>query len=68
MIHRPLLEPQFDVLLDGIAGRRRLLILHDRAQGLGDTFQFVRYAPLVKQRGGKVILACQEPLLRLLAG
>jgi len=36
-------------------------------QGLGDTLQFIRYAPLVKQRGGKVIVECQPSLLRLLA-
>jgi hypothetical protein len=36
--------------------------------GLGDTLQFVRYAPLVQQRGGKVLVLCQRPLLRLLAG
>jgi hypothetical protein len=29
--------------------------------------QFIRYAPLVKQRGGRVIVECQESLLRLLA-
>lgn len=35
-------------------------------QGLGDTIQFIRYAPFVKQRGAHVILQCQQPLLRLL--
>ncbi len=37
-------------------------------QGLGDTIQFVRYAPLVKHRGGTVVLASQKALLPLLAG
>lgn len=36
-------------------------------QGLGDTIQFVRYAPLVRQRCAKVILECQKPLIRLLS-
>ncbi len=36
-------------------------------QGLGDTLQFIRYAPLVKQRGGTVIVQCQRLLLRLLS-
>jgi len=47
--------------------RRRRILLHAE-QGLGDTLQFVRYAPLVQQRGGFVILECQPPLVRLLAG
>jgi tetratricopeptide (TPR) repeat protein len=36
-------------------------------QGLGDTIQFVRFAPFVKQLGGRVILACQSALLPLLS-
>jgi tetratricopeptide (TPR) repeat protein len=37
-------------------------------QGMGDTIQFVRYAPLVASRGGKVLLQCHDELLRLLEG
>ncbi|HLJ96150.1 MAG TPA: tetratricopeptide repeat-containing glycosyltransferase family protein [Gemmataceae bacterium] len=36
--------------------------------GFGDTLQFVRYAPLVQQRGGNVVVLCQRPLVRLLSG
>lgn len=42
------------------------VLLHAE-QGLGDTLQFVRYAALVKQRGGKTVVACQKPLMPLLA-
>ena len=34
---------------------------------LGDTIQFIRYAPLVAEFGGKVIVECQEPLVRLIS-
>jgi hypothetical protein len=35
---------------------------------LGDTIQFIRYAALVKQRGGTVVCECQPKLVSLLAG
>jgi hypothetical protein len=35
-------------------------------QGFGDTIQFVRYAPIVAERGGQVVLQCQAELFRLL--
>jgi hypothetical protein len=35
-------------------------------QGLGDTIQFARFIPHVKELGGRVILACQPALLRVL--
>jgi Flp pilus assembly protein TadD len=41
-------------------------ILLDAEQGLGDTIQFARYAPLVKSRVGRVVLRCQKPLGALL--
>lgn len=37
-------------------------------QGLGDTLQFCRYAPLVAQRGARVLLQVQTPLASLLQG
>jgi FkbM family methyltransferase len=42
-------------------------ILLTAEQGFGDTIQFSRYASLVAQRVGSVVIACQKPLLRLLA-
>jgi Tfp pilus assembly protein PilF len=52
-------------LWDGSPLKGHAILLHAE-QGLGDTLQFIRYAPLVKERGGKVIVECQPPLLRLL--
>ena len=37
-------------------------------QGLGDTIQFARYAPLVTKLGAKVLLEVQPPLAQLLRG
>jgi len=51
---------------DGGPLQGRTILLHAE-QGLGDTLQFVRYAPLVRARGGRVLMVCQPPLLRLLA-
>ncbi len=42
----------------------RTILLHSDA-GLGDTIHGIRYAPLVHARGGRVVIACQEPLVRL---
>ena len=43
-------------------------ILLQAEQGLGDTLQFARYAPLVEARGGRVVLSVQNPLKPLLQG
>lgn len=48
-----------------LAGRT---ILVHAEQGFGDTIQFVRYAPLVAQRGGRVVFEGPEKLARLLEG
>jgi Tfp pilus assembly protein PilF len=48
-----------------LAGRTLLLLSE---QGLGDTLQFARFVPLLKARGGKIIVQCQPALCHLLAG
>ena len=48
-----------------LEGERILLYAE---QGLGDTMQFVRYVPLVSERGGEVVLEVQPALHDLLAG
>jgi Tfp pilus assembly protein PilF len=52
-------------LWDGSPLDGRTILVHAE-QGLGDTLQFLRYLPLVHQRGGRVIFLCQPPLTRLL--
>jgi tetratricopeptide (TPR) repeat protein len=47
--------------LDG----RTLLVYSE--QGFGDTIQFVRFVPKIKDLGGRAILTAPRPLLRLLA-
>jgi tetratricopeptide (TPR) repeat protein len=43
-------------------------ILVGADEGLGDTIQFVRYVPMLAERGARVILVVQEPLQSLLSG
>lgn len=62
LTNRPLLQPQWNGF--PIEGRRILLIAE---QGHGDTFQFLRYARLLKARGATVIFECPEPLVKLLS-
>ncbi|HET6880903.1 MAG TPA: DUF6165 family protein [Pirellulales bacterium] len=52
-------------LWEGSPLQGKTILLHAE-QGLGDTIQFVRYAPLVRERGGRVVLACQRSLVPLL--
>lgn len=49
---------------ESVAGRRLLLYAE---QGMGDTLQFVRYAPQLAAQGAEVWIECQAPLARLLA-
>lgn len=46
--------------------RGRTILLHFE-QGFGDTLQFIRYARLVKEQGGRVVVLCQPPLVRLIS-
>jgi tetratricopeptide (TPR) repeat protein len=45
---------------------RRTILLHAE-QGLGDTILLIRYALLVKERGGRVVFECPKALGQLLA-
>ncbi len=69
-------HPRFAFSLDDLPGRRwhggdpllgRTLLLFAE-QGLGDTLQFCRYAPLLRARGARVLLQVPPPLVPLLQG
>lgn len=58
---RPFSQP----LWDGSDLAGKTILLHAE-QGFGDTIQFARYATLVAQRGGNVIIECQAHALKRL--
>ncbi|MDY7007566.1 MAG: tetratricopeptide repeat protein, partial [Cyanobacteriota bacterium] len=52
-------------LWDGSNFQEKTLLVYTE-QGLGDSIQFIRYIPLVKKLGGRVIVGCNEAGLKLL--
>ncbi|MBP0008550.1 MULTISPECIES: tetratricopeptide repeat protein [unclassified Roseofilum] len=58
--HRPVYQPRWNG--DPFVGRTLLLYCE---QGFGDCIQFLRYLPLVQERGGKTILECPRLLMGL---
>ncbi|WP_019503036.1 tetratricopeptide repeat protein [Pseudanabaena sp. PCC 6802] len=51
---------------DGSDFRDRTLLIYAE-QGHGDLIQFIRYVPLVRDKGGRVLLACPQELISLCA-
>lgn len=52
---------------DGSPLSGRTILVHSE-QGIGDAIQFIRYIPLVKANGGRVIFECQKELMTLING
>ena len=55
-------------LWDGSDVSGRTILLHSEKgfEGFGDTIQFIRYAPLLAERGAKVVVECQKELTSLI--
>jgi tetratricopeptide (TPR) repeat protein len=51
---------------DGKPLQGRTILLHAE-QGMGDVLQFIRYAQLVRDSGGRVVVSCPGLLLKLLS-
>jgi tetratricopeptide (TPR) repeat protein len=51
---------------DGSDPAGRTILIHTE-QGYGDTFQFLRYVPMLADRGAKVIVECNHSLVKLIA-
>jgi tetratricopeptide (TPR) repeat protein len=63
MVPRPFTQPRWD----GSSLQGKTILVYAE-QGLGDTIQFARYLPMVKERGGTVLFESQPSLVPLLAG
>ena len=61
MARREFAQPRWH----GEAGSGQTLLVHAE-QGLGNSLQFCRYAPLAAERGLRVVVEVQKPLARLL--
>lgn len=51
---------------DGVASLHGKTIFLYAEQGLGDTFQFIRYAAMIKKQGANIIAEVQKPLVNIM--
>jgi len=63
LTNRPLIQPQWNGF--PLEGRTILLITE---QGFGDVLQFIRYAPILKSQGARVVFECPDKLIKLVTG
>jgi tetratricopeptide (TPR) repeat protein len=65
---RPTIGPRFaQPIWNGEDLHGKTILIHAE-QGVGDTIQFIRYVPMLAERGAQILLVCQPELTRLLAG
>jgi Flp pilus assembly protein TadD len=67
LANRPLLFDLAQAVWTGAPLDGKTILLYCE-QGLGDTIQFARYIPMVKARGGRIVVACPSALRRLFEG
>jgi Tfp pilus assembly protein PilF len=60
----PIRKIDAGVMWDGSPFAGKTLFVYEE-QGMGDTLQFIRYLPLVKQLGGHIIFEVLTPMIRL---
>ena len=65
--HQPLPASQLLPVLDTIEDLHGVRILATHEDGFGDTLQFMRYLPLLAERGAVVYAVVPTPLMRLVA-
>jgi len=58
-------ETNQKAMWDGSSLNGKSILVYSE-QGIGDSIQFARYIPMVKEQGGHVIVECQQSLCRLL--
>lgn len=59
---RPFTQPEWD---GSNLDQKAILLYTEAGAGMGDLMQFIRYAPLVAERGGRVLVESPPALIRL---
>lgn len=62
-VRKDFAQPQWD----GKELRGKTILINTE-QGFGDNIQFIRYLPMVRDLGAKILLGCQPELIRLFRG
>jgi tetratricopeptide (TPR) repeat protein len=65
--HTPLPLDRLLPAIDTLGDLREVTILAQHEEGFGDTLHFMRYLPLLSERGARVIAMVPQPLARLVA-
>ena len=64
-LEKAAVSSQCQPVWDGSSLDGRMIMLFPE-QGMGDVFHFIRYVPLLRQQGARVLVECQSPLVPIL--